>query len=54
MSLEREQAATPTLESMEKSLEALMNESHLSGYEGDLEDELDSFVEEGTLCQISV
>ena len=52
MSVEREQAATPTFDSMEKSLEALFNESVLSGYDGDLEDELESAVEEGKLNKI--
>ena len=48
MSVEREQAATPTpVSTLEKGLDGLLNDSHLSGYEGDLEDELDSFMEEG-------
>lgn len=37
MSEEREKAATPTLESMENSFEALLNDSNLSECDGDME-----------------
>jgi len=42
--LEREQAGTPTLESSEPGFDRL-NESALSGYDGDKEDEGDSFLD---------
>ena len=47
LSSEREQAATPTLEKRDINWNQL-NESIMSGYEGDKEDEEDSFFERGT------
>ena len=46
MSPEREQAATPTLEKRDINWNQL-NESLMSGYEGDKEDEGESFFENG-------
>ena len=46
LSSEREQAATPTLEKRDINWNQL-NESIMSGYEGDKEDEDDSFFERG-------
>ena len=46
MSCEREQAATPTFERLDVNWEEL-NESAISGYEGDKEDEGESYMEGG-------
>ncbi len=46
MSCEREQAATPTFERLDVNWDEL-NESAISGYDGDKEDEGESFMEGG-------
>ena len=46
----REQAATPTMEAMNRANR--LNESIISGYDGDLEDEGESFIEGGYLSII--
>ena len=50
MSADREQAATPTMESMELNCD-VFNESVTSGYDGDKEDEGESFFDiDGRYC----